>query len=191
MFRYAHDSWETVTATPLWTNGSSFPTIQTNFVGPATSLVARLTATASPTLLNEFVFSYTTDHIVLTQHWAHRIRMRGNARRTLAIGSLFPATENGASFRASASPEASAAPTAGRFRPGCGFDSQWTVQLQSHLHLPRQRNQDYRPHNLQFGAYFVAAQKNELSCNRTFHQRISQLRQHFAGLELAIRLPIC
>ena len=66
MFRYAHDSWATVTPVPLWTNGTSFPTIQTNFVGPATALVARLTATASPTLLNEFVFSYTTDHIVLT-----------------------------------------------------------------------------------------------------------------------------
>ena len=66
MFRYAHDSWDTVTATPLWTNAGSFPTVQTNFVGPAKSMVARLTATASPTLLNEFVFSYTTDHIVLT-----------------------------------------------------------------------------------------------------------------------------
>ena len=66
MFRYAHDSWATVTPVPLWTNGTSFPTIQTNFVGPATALVARLTASASPTLLNEFVFSYTTDHIVLT-----------------------------------------------------------------------------------------------------------------------------
>src|SRR5246500_4698551 len=52
MFRYAHDSWSTVTPVPLWTNGTSFPTIQTNFVGPATALVARLTATASPTLLN-------------------------------------------------------------------------------------------------------------------------------------------
>ena len=28
-------------------------------------MVARLTATASPTLLNEFVASYTTDHITL------------------------------------------------------------------------------------------------------------------------------
>ena len=33
MFRYAHDSWATVTPVPLWTNGTSFPTIQTNFVG--------------------------------------------------------------------------------------------------------------------------------------------------------------
>jgi hypothetical protein len=66
MFRYAHDSWDTVTATPLWTNAGSFPTVETNFVGPATSMVARLTAAASPTLLNEFVFTHTTHHIVLT-----------------------------------------------------------------------------------------------------------------------------
>ena len=45
------------------TNGTSFPTIQTNFGGPGVSLVTRLTATVTPTLLNEFVFSYTTDHI--------------------------------------------------------------------------------------------------------------------------------
>ena len=40
-----------------------FPTIQTNFNNPGVSMVARLTANVSPTLLNEFVASYTTDHI--------------------------------------------------------------------------------------------------------------------------------
>ena len=45
---------------------AAFPTIQTTFEGPAVSLVARLTGTISPTLLNEFVASYTTDHISLT-----------------------------------------------------------------------------------------------------------------------------
>src|SRR5712664_3545801 len=67
-FRYIHDSWNTVTPTTLWAcpDGCSFPTIQTNFVGPGTSALARLTATISPSLLNEFVASYTTDHITLT-----------------------------------------------------------------------------------------------------------------------------
>ena len=64
-FRYIHDSWDTVTDVPLWTNAGSFPTIQTEFKGPGVSLVARLNATFSPTLLNEFVASYTTDHIIL------------------------------------------------------------------------------------------------------------------------------
>ncbi len=62
--RFIHDSWSTVTATPLWGSGS-FPTVGTNFVGPGVSLVANLTSTVSPSLVNEFLFSYTTDHIFL------------------------------------------------------------------------------------------------------------------------------
>jgi hypothetical protein len=62
-FRYIHDSWDQDYPVPLWTNGVAFPTIQTNFNGPGVSMVARVTATVSPTLLNEFVASYTTDHI--------------------------------------------------------------------------------------------------------------------------------
>ena len=65
-FRYIHDSWSTVVENPLWGNGSSFNNIGTNFVGPGTSFVARLTSNFSPTLLNEFVASYTADHINLS-----------------------------------------------------------------------------------------------------------------------------
>lgn len=65
-FRYIHDSWSTIVPNPLWGNGtSSFENIQTNFVGPGTSFVARLNANITPTLLNEFVASYTADHIFL------------------------------------------------------------------------------------------------------------------------------
>jgi len=65
-FRYIHDSWQTQTENALWGNGSSFEDINTNFVGPGTSFVARLNANISPTLLNEFVASYTADHIFLS-----------------------------------------------------------------------------------------------------------------------------
>src|SRR5258706_6820405 len=65
-FRYIHDSWQTIETTPLWTNQGSFPTIRTDFKGPGLSLVTRMSSTFSPTLLNEFVFSYTTDHIDLS-----------------------------------------------------------------------------------------------------------------------------
>lgn len=65
-FRYIHDSWQTTTNNPLWGIGSSFDSINTNFVGPGTSFVARMNANFSPTLLNEFVASYTADHIFLT-----------------------------------------------------------------------------------------------------------------------------
>ena len=66
-FRYIHDSWNTTVATPQWGFvQNSFPTIENHFVGPGVSMVARLTQTISPTLLNEVVFSYTNSHITLT-----------------------------------------------------------------------------------------------------------------------------
>jgi hypothetical protein len=61
-FRFIHDSWDTTNSTVTW-GGESFPTIRTHFIGPGVEIVARLTGTVSPTLLNEFVASYTTDHI--------------------------------------------------------------------------------------------------------------------------------
>ena len=65
-FRYIHDSWSTVVPNALWGNGTeSFNNITTNFVGPGTSFVARLNSNINPTLLNEFVASYTADHIFL------------------------------------------------------------------------------------------------------------------------------
>ena len=65
-FRYIHDSWQTQTENPLWGYGTSFEDIHTKFVGPGTSFVVRLNANITPTLLNEFVASYTADHIFLT-----------------------------------------------------------------------------------------------------------------------------
>jgi carboxypeptidase family protein len=62
--RYIHESWSQLQATPTWTNGASFPTIQNTFVQPSSSMVVRLTATATPTLLNEFVFAYSANHLV-------------------------------------------------------------------------------------------------------------------------------
>ena len=66
-FRYIHDTWGTVNQGPLWGSyNNSFDNSNTSFVGPTTSFVARLTANFTPTLLNEFVASYTDDHIFLT-----------------------------------------------------------------------------------------------------------------------------
>jgi hypothetical protein len=65
-FRYIHDSWDTTVATPLWGSvNNSFPTVQSRLNGPGISMVARLTNTISPTLLNEFVASYVDAHITL------------------------------------------------------------------------------------------------------------------------------
>jgi len=65
-FRYIHDAWNTTVLTPQWAVvQNSFPTVQSAFTGPGLSLLTHLTNTISPTLLNEFIFSYTTDHITL------------------------------------------------------------------------------------------------------------------------------
>jgi hypothetical protein len=163
MFRYVHDSWQTQTAVPLWTNAGSFPTVQTNFVGPATALVARLTATASPTLLNEFVFSYTTDHITLTgtgtpdpNAWQRPAN--------LGIGSLFPNTNNGGKL-----PGFNITGGFGGAYGSQGFgEDPGYIPNGAYNSNPTYTYRDnvtkiIGQHNLQFGAYFVAAQKNELS----------------------------
>ena len=64
MVHYIHDSWGTIVPGTMWTT-SSFPTINTDLVSPGVSLVGQLTAMASPTLLNQFIFGYSANHIVL------------------------------------------------------------------------------------------------------------------------------
>jgi hypothetical protein len=162
-FRYVHDSWRTQTATPLWTNAGDFPTVQTNFVGPALALVARLTTTASPTLLNEFVFSYTTDHITLTSTGTPN----ANAWQRpvgLGIGSLFPGTNNGGKLPGFQITGGSGGAYGSNgfgedpgYIPNGPYNSNPTYTYRDNVTKIIGR------HNLQFGAYFVAAQKNELS----------------------------
>ena len=87
-FRYIHDSWDTVNPTSAWTNAGSFPTIQT-------ALRARrepgcpLERDFLPTLLNEFVASYTTDHIILNNV--------GNWKRPtgFVVPDIFPGNGDG------------------------------------------------------------------------------------------------
>jgi hypothetical protein len=65
--RYIHDSWSTINQGPLWgIYNNTFDNTNTNFVGPTTSFVVRLTSTIKPNLFNEFVASYTSDHIILS-----------------------------------------------------------------------------------------------------------------------------
>jgi hypothetical protein len=65
-FRYIHDSWDTTVLTPQWgIVRNTFPTVQNRFTGPGTSLVARLTYTISPTLLNDLAISYANSNITL------------------------------------------------------------------------------------------------------------------------------
>ncbi|HLH02967.1 MAG TPA: carboxypeptidase regulatory-like domain-containing protein [Bryobacteraceae bacterium] len=150
-FRFIHDSWNTVTPTPLWANGD-FPTVGTSFVGPGVSLVANLTSTVSPTLLNEFVFSYTTDHIFLNAV--------GNVQRPASFD--MPGIFNNG-FRGIL-PNVSIINTAeygGGFTAGTGYfpwdNSNPTYTYKDNL------TKIMGSHTLLFGASFIAAQKNEMS----------------------------
>ncbi|HXY03079.1 MAG TPA: carboxypeptidase regulatory-like domain-containing protein [Terriglobales bacterium] len=149
MFRYIHDSWSQIYPTPLWTSGTSFPTIETNFIGPGVGMVARLSATASPTLLNEFVASYTTDHITLfpVGAWKRPAGMTlglfpNNAGKVPGIGL------NGGIFGGIAEDVG--------YLPNGPLNSNPTYTLRDNL------TKIVGPHNLQFGGYFVAAEKNEI-----------------------------
>jgi hypothetical protein len=65
-FRYIHDAWDTTVPVPQWSFvKNSFPTVQNRFIGPGTSLVAHLTTTISPSILNQFTASYANSHITL------------------------------------------------------------------------------------------------------------------------------
>ena len=81
MFRYVHDSWNTITPTPQYgiiTN--TVPTIQNAFTGPGTNLVARFSETLSPTLLNEAFFSYGNSNIALTDRGAPGVQYQRPAQ---------------------------------------------------------------------------------------------------------------
>ncbi len=154
-FRFIHDSWNTVTPTPLWGSlEGSFPSVETSFVGPGVSLVANLTSALSPSLLNEFVFSYTTDHIFL------------NALGPVQLPSNFdmPAIFNNG-FRGLL-PNVSITNTAeysGGFNAPTGYfpwnNSNPTFTYKDNV------TKIIGTHNLMMGAYFVAAQKNEMNSN--------------------------
>ena len=150
--RFIRDSWDTTNATVTW-GGESFPTIGTHFIGPGVSIVSRLTASVSPTLLNEFVASYTTDHIkqlnTNPQVWT-----RGS---NFTMTGLFPnfggklpdfcASTNGAYGGGFCE-----GPTAFPW-----FNSNPTYTFRDNV------TKSLGKHNLQFGGYFVAAQKNEMA----------------------------
>jgi len=151
-FRYIHDSWNTVTPTVLWAGGS-FPTIETNFVGPGTSFVSRLNATISPTLLNEFVASYTADHIYLTNSGSGVVPRPSSMTMT----SLFP--NLGGKL-----PDITlvgGAPYGGGFADGQAYipwnNANPTYTLRDNV------TKIIGVHTLQFGFYGVLAQKNEQS----------------------------
>jgi len=167
--RFLHDSWETVTPTPQWASpAGSFPTVQTSFSGPSISTVANLTATISPTLLNEFVFSYTTDHISLNAI--------GDVQRpsNFNLPGIF---NNG--FRGLLPTVNITGAPYGNFAASTGYFP-WTNSNPTFTYKD-QLTKIIGSHNLYFGAYFVAAQKNEMSSNNQDAQGTLNFQNSWAG----------
>jgi hypothetical protein len=150
-FRYIHDSWQTVNPNPLWGVGtSSFNNINTNFVGPGTSFVARLTANVTPTLLNEFVASYTADHIGLT------ILNAPAVPSGFAMGALF---NNGFGGKLPGIFLQTNQAYGGSFGQDTGYFP-WTNSNPTYTYRDNV-TKIVGTHTLQFGAYVALAQKNE------------------------------
>jgi len=150
-FRYIHDSWQTVVPSPLWGNGTTnFQNVTTNFVGPGSSFVARLNANISPTLLNEFVASYTGDHIFLTTGGPVALPAG------FAMGAIF---NNGFGGKLPAIDLSGNAAYGGGFGQDSGYfpwhNANPTYTYRDNMTKIR------GTHTMQFGAYVVFAQKNE------------------------------
>jgi hypothetical protein len=157
MFRYIHDSWDTTILTPQWGYvQNSFPTVQSRFVGPGLSMLAHLTNTFSPTLLNEFIFSYTTDHITLSNldsspaQWQRPSGLTMGYLFNNGFGNKMPGVVIGGSNRAYG---------------GYGFAVDPGYLPWSHANPSYNFRDDMSKvvgkHTLQFGAQTVYAQRNE------------------------------
>lgn len=90
-FRYIHDAWNTTTAISQWGFiQNSFPTVENYFTGPGLDVVAHLTQIFSPTLVSDLMFSFTTNHITLTDKNGPAATWQRPS--DLSMGSLFPCT---------------------------------------------------------------------------------------------------
>jgi hypothetical protein len=150
-FRYIHDSWQTVVPNPLWGNSTaSFQNVTTTFLGPGTSFVARLNANITPTLLNEFVASYTGDHIILTTGGPVALPSG------FAMGSIFNNSFGGKL-------PAVALGSNNAYGGSWGQDSGYFPWHNANPTYTYRDNMTkvVATHTLQLGAYLVFAQKNE------------------------------
>jgi len=157
-FRYIHDSWNTVVPGALWGNNAngnlpSFQNVTTGFLGPGTSFVARLNANITPTLLNEFVASYTADHIFLTAGGTVSPAPTG-------MGSIFPQSTPFGGLIPAITLTSNAA-YGGGFWTDTGYfpwnNANPTYTLRDNV------TKIVGTHTFQFGAYVVFAQKNEMN----------------------------
>jgi Carboxypeptidase regulatory-like domain/TonB-dependent Receptor Plug Domain len=150
-YRFIYDSWQQTTAQPTFQT-NSFPTVTNAFKGPGVDMVANLTYAASPSLVNEFVADYTTDHITLTNTTPDiaRTNFTGNGFFNNGYGGVLPnlVVTGGTAY-------------GGGFSVDTGYfpwqNSNPTYSYRDTL------TKTLRNHTLIFGASSIFAQKNEPS----------------------------
>ncbi len=91
--RYTQDAWNTVAIPSLWT-WSSYDTIKTPFDGPGKSMVAHITHSFRPSLMNEFIAAFTVDHIALHNLAADSVAMSLNRPTDFVMSHLFAANNS-------------------------------------------------------------------------------------------------
>jgi Carboxypeptidase regulatory-like domain len=149
-FHYIHDSWNTITPTALW-SGDTFPTEQTKFVGPGTSFTLHTASNVTPSLLNEFTFAYTADHIFLTPSgdWQRPASMN--------MSTLF---NNGYDGKLPGFQIDNGSPYGGGFTADVGGNAPWNNANPTYT-FRDQIAKIWGSHNVYIGAYISLAQKNE------------------------------
>ena len=148
MFRLIHDSETLVFPQPFF--GSGFPTVQTKNQIPGVSVVARITANFSSSVLNEFVASYTTNHYSGANlgAWQRPPEATFGALFQNGFAGKLPGFGLGGSSA---------------YNGGFGIDlggAPWANSNPTYTYRDN-LSKIVGPHNLRIGAYFVAAQKNE------------------------------
>lgn len=150
-YRFIYDSWATVSSAPTFQT-NAFPTVQNSFVGPGVDMVANLTYAASPSLVNEFVADYTTDHITLTNisTGIGRGSFTGNGFFANGYGGVLPSIvlSGGTAY-------------SGGFGVNTGYFP-WQNSNPTYSYRD-QLTKTFRNHTFIFGADMIAGQKNEPS----------------------------
>ncbi len=150
-YRFIYDSWQQTTSEPTFQT-NAFPTVTNAFKGPGVDMVANLTYAASPSLVNEFVADYTTDHITLTNTTPDiaRTNFTGNGFFDNGYGGVLPSIvlTGGTAYE-------------GGFSVNTGYfpwqNSNPTYSYRDTI------TKTLRNHTLIFGASSIFAQKNEPS----------------------------
>lgn len=151
-YRFIYDSWQTSSSSPTFQT-NSFPNVQNSFVGPGVDMVINLTYAATPSLVNEFIADYTTDHIRLTNITTDidRTGFTGNGFFNNGYGGVLPSiniTDNNYGV-------------SGQTTIGTGYFP-WDNSNPTYTYRD-QLTKTLKNHTFIFGASLIAAQKNEPS----------------------------